>query len=166
VRRAEVGDAAAIGSLHVRCWQATYRGLIPQDYLNGLDASQRAEQWRQHLAAPKEGGSVLIIDLDTQVAGFIAVGASRDEDGQNPGEVRAIYLAPEQWNRGHGLQLMAAGLDELRAGGFREATLWVLDRNDRARRFYERNGWRLDSAVKVDHGFGFTLDEVRYRRQL
>jgi hypothetical protein len=40
---------------------------------------------------------------------------------------------------------------------------WVLDKNVRARRFYEAGGWSAGEAVKSDERAGFQLDEVRYR---
>ena len=39
---------------------------------------------------------------------------------------------------------MAAALGRLGEGGFDQVTLWVLDSNARARRFYEAGGWRAD----------------------
>lgn len=58
---------------------------------------------------------------------------------------------------------MRVGIEALRAAGHREAILWVLDDNRRARRFYEREGWRLDGAVKEDDFLGVRVSEVRYR---
>ena len=42
VRRGRVADAPAMGRLHVRAWQAAYRGHMPDDYLDGLRAAERA----------------------------------------------------------------------------------------------------------------------------
>jgi hypothetical protein len=50
--------------------------------------------------------------------------------------------------------------------GFAEATLWVLDTNERARRFYAAGGWTLDEVTRQDDSHGFPIDEVRYRRSL
>jgi len=36
VRYATVGDAPALGRVHVRAWLAAYRGQMPDDYLDGL----------------------------------------------------------------------------------------------------------------------------------
>ena len=44
---------------------------------------------------------------------------------------------------------MSAALVALRAAGFTTAMLWVLGTNARARRFYERRGWRPDGTSKV-----------------
>jgi hypothetical protein len=44
--------------------------------------------------------------------------------------------------------------------------LWVLDTNDRARRFYVLAGWAEDGASKTDGSRGFDITEVRYRKTL
>ena len=61
---------------------------------------------------------------------------------------------------------MAGARDALAQRGFREATLWVLDTNERARRFYETDGWRLDGTDKRDAIGEMQVKEVRYRRPL
>ena len=59
-----------------------------------------------------------------------------------------------------------AAVAELARLGYADAILWVLDSNDRARRFYSIAGWREDGAVKTDNRLGFDLCEVRYRTVL
>jgi hypothetical protein len=61
---------------------------------------------------------------------------------------------------------MSAALERLAAAGFSEVTLWVLDANARARRFYQVDGFRADGAVKIDDRGTFQLRELRYRRGL
>jgi ribosomal protein S18 acetylase RimI-like enzyme len=60
--------------------------------------------------------------------------------------------------------LMVAGLRRLAQAGRREAILWVLEANQRARRFYEAGGWRPDGSAKTLELHGFPLVQVRYRR--
>jgi GNAT superfamily N-acetyltransferase len=168
VRRAEVEDAAAIARVHVGSWQVAYRGLIPQDYLDRLDPRQRREGWARGLAAsqwPRSG--TLVAEGDDGIVGFIHIGPSRDDDADpTVGEVAAIYALPAVWGAGVGRGLMDAALAGLGQAGYAQATLWVLETNARARRFYAAAGWRPDGAVKVDATRGFPLSEVRYRRPL
>jgi GNAT superfamily N-acetyltransferase len=91
---------------------------------------------------------------------------SRDDDAgpAGAGELAALYLLPGSWGTGLGRELMASGLSAFRDAAFDEATLWVLDTNSRARRFYEAADWHADGAVKQDDRRGFVLNEVRYRR--
>jgi ribosomal protein S18 acetylase RimI-like enzyme len=179
VREARAADAAQLGAVHVVAWQAAYRGLMPQDYLDGLDPAQRTEQWEGTLARldPARGG-VFVAETaeDQRLLGFSSCSASRDDDAsqqsnqhagqQLVGEIPVIYLLPESWGKGIGRRLMDTALQRLTDAGYTEATLWVLDTNTRARRFYEAGGWALDGAVVSDEIRGFPAQEVRYRKSL
>jgi GNAT superfamily N-acetyltransferase len=166
IRRGEMADARGIAVVHVRSWQAAYRGLVPQAYLDGMSVDQRQAVWEELLTAaawPRRG--VVVADEDGPITGFASFCPTRDGEA-DVGEIAAIYLVPEVWGTGTGRRLMAAALDVLGQAGYSQATLWVLESNARARRFYEAAGWRPDGATKRDVREGFTLDEVRYRRAL
>jgi RimJ/RimL family protein N-acetyltransferase len=170
IRPAQIDDAARIAEIHVLGWQGGYRGLMPQDYLDSLDPADRLSRRIQWLrdGDRSRGGCLVVADDDGMLAGFADVGQSRDDDAESSktGEVRAIYLTPDSWGKGLGRELMAAALAYLAGLGYAEVTLWVLDTNVRARRFYEAAGFRADGAIKVDDSNGFPLQEARYRRSL
>ena len=168
IREARVADVPQIAVVHVRSWQGAYRGLLPQVYLDGLHPAQRVEQWERLLAEVNDGVGVLVADEGGDLLGFVAYSASRDGDvaPRRVGEIDAIYLRPSAWGQGIGRRLMRAGLARLAAAKFEQATLWVLDSNVRARRFYEAGGWVADGARKVDESHGFPIAEVRYQRAL
>jgi hypothetical protein len=50
VRRARVGDERAIADVHVRTWQAAYRGQVPDAFLDGLSIERRTQAWSQIIA--------------------------------------------------------------------------------------------------------------------
>jgi GNAT superfamily N-acetyltransferase len=168
IRPARMEDVPEIAVVHVRSWQAAYRGLLPQAYLDGLDPSQRIGQWERSLsAADWSRGGTLVADAGGYLSGFVSYGPARDDAGsQRTGEIYAIYLVPAAWDKGIGRQLMAAALDRLGGTGFDQVILWVLDSDVRARRFYEAGGWRADGASKRDDSFGVPMTEVKYRRSL
>jgi ribosomal protein S18 acetylase RimI-like enzyme len=168
VRHAVPGDATALALVHVRTWQAAYAGLIPQDYLDSLDPAQRETRWQRWLDEVRPPSAVLVSEGSGDVpAGFVAMQPSRDPGADAAtGEITAIYLLPSHQGRGAGRELMAAAVDHLTASGFLRATLWVLETNVVARRFYEAAGWLPDGTSKVDASRGFPLDEVRYCRAL
>ena len=102
-------------------------------------------------------------DDDGAVVGFCSYGPSRDGDAApGTGEVFAIYLREEAAGRGVGRELFARANARLRALGYRRATLWVLETNDRTRRFYEKAGWAPDGARSAHHMGRATLPIVRY----
>jgi GNAT superfamily N-acetyltransferase len=173
IRTARATDAAQIALVHVRSWQGAYRGLLPQSYLDGLDPAQRVGLWERVLAGAGAGpggrrAGVMVADADGALLGFAGFSPSRDDDADRDrvGEITAIYLLPDAWGKGTGGRLMGAALRCLVQAGFSEATLWVLDTNARARRFYEAGGWLADGAEMLDESRGFPITEVRYRRSL
>jgi GNAT superfamily N-acetyltransferase len=163
VRPAAVADAAAMGRLHVRAWQAAYRGHMPDAYLDGLRPEQRAAYWEGALGRERGRGAILVATRAGQVVGFATVGPARDPEGA--GELFAINVDPDHWGTGAGRALLAAAEAELARLGFTEAVLWVLPANARARRFYEIAGWVADGASRTDEVLGVAVPEVRYAKR-
>jgi ribosomal protein S18 acetylase RimI-like enzyme len=169
LRRAVAGDELGIATVHVRTWQAAYKGQLPDALLAGLSVERRAEWWRTTLAraagAAAEG--VYVAVDGGQIVGFVHWCPSRDEDAEpGAGEITSIYLLPDCWDRGAGRRLLTAALDALREAGSTVATLWVLGTNERARRFYEAAGMTPDGATKDDARPSVVLHEVRYAIRL
>lgn len=168
VRPAELEDAASIAVVHVRTWQDAYRGLMPQDYLDNQSVERRREVWQRILTEtdwPRTGA--FVAENGDGVIGFAHVGPARDADAsEDVGEVDSIYVLASAWGTGAGRALMTAAVSTLRDARFREATLWVLDTNVRARRFYETAGWAVDGIERTEELGGFPVREVRYRRPL
>jgi len=167
IRRALADDALGVATVHVRSWQAAYRGLMPDVYLDQLDVERRRAGWERNIAETDwpRSGTLVATEANGNVVGFAHVGPTRDED-LDPlvvGELASIYLLPQVWGSGVGRRLMLAAVNVLRDAGFGAAILWVLDGNDRAQRFYEIGGWQLDGAAKDIVIAETPLAEVRYR---
>jgi len=161
IRRATVGDARVIADVHVRTWQGAYEHVFGAERLAALTVEQRLPGWDRILG--EEELQVFVAEEDGRIVGFVAVGASSDPAAE--GEVSGIYVEPASWGSPAGTALMRAGLDELRALGYDDAMLRVLEDNPRARRFYEREGWRVDGRFQGEH-LGVQTAEVRYRIDL
>ena len=159
VRLATADDADGIARVQERGWQGPYRHIFPREKLD-RGGFIDPERWRTRLATPPPGWTTLVAEAG-EVVGFASVGPSRDE--QAIGELYAIYVDPDAWDTGAGRALIERAerqLDE----EYDEATLWVLEDNARARRFYEIAGWSPDGAVKENAWFDVSVIEVRYRK--
>jgi GNAT superfamily N-acetyltransferase len=162
VRQATSEDAAGIARVQERGWQAAYRHVFPAEELD-RGGFIHTDRWRERVDRPPTGWWTFVAVLEGKVVGFTSVGPSRDETGI--GELYAIYVDPEQWSTGTGLALIEQAEEQLRTA-YTEVTLWVLEDNPRARRFYERAGWALDGGRKAEARWGVRAPEVRYRKRL
>jgi GNAT superfamily N-acetyltransferase len=157
VRRATADDARAIAEVQVTTWQHAYAHVFPAHELESLSVDEREVMWRRF--AESDAMTLCVAEVERAVVGFVNVGESRDLPGE--GELYAIYVLPDHWGSGAGPALMDAALDWL-GRRFSTATLWVLEDNPRARRFYEREGWVVEDR-RTEVVRGVEVAEVRYR---
>ncbi|HEX6495671.1 MAG TPA: GNAT family N-acetyltransferase [Acidobacteriaceae bacterium] len=165
LRAAERADAMAVAQVHVRSWQAGYRGLLPDAYLDGLRPEDRATRYDFATADVRAPSTMVAVDGDV-ICGFATTSPARDADVPEHGELCALYVDPEWWGRGVGAALISAARGRLLDRGFRNATLWLLDGNARADRFYRMDGWAPDGLRRTDTIWGVTVNEGRWRRAL
>ena len=165
IRDARDEDAEAIAEVHVASWQQAYRGMLPDEYLDGLQPADRLPFWRERLARPPARSVVLLAEEEGQVLGFptccpTPTWAARGRWCPTSTCTRGA------WGRGLGPALLGAAVDRARSLGYAHAELWTLVRNARARHVYEREGWSTDGTQKSEEAWGVELPEVRYTLEL
>nr|WP_246101040.1 GNAT family N-acetyltransferase [Streptomyces cyaneus] len=149
----------------MRSWQAAFAGLLPRDYLDAMDPGREEPEWKTRIAeAQWPSSAVLVAETEVGIVGFSGFGASQEDPAV--AEIGTLYAMPEVWSAGVGKQLMLATLAALRQADYTHATLWVLEDNERARRFYEASGWRADGNAVEDTTGGASLNKLRYRHPL
>lgn len=96
------------------------------------------ERWQHAVADPE-----LTVLVAERGGSLVGVAGCRAEwlDG--------LYVLPASWGKGVARELHDDVLERLRAAGSARGNLWVLEHNDRARRFYEKLGWRLNGDTRV-----------------
>jgi GNAT superfamily N-acetyltransferase len=120
LRRATDADAEAVAEMFLASFHATYQFPLahPDDDVRGWIRDRlipTSETW----VAEDDGG---------RVVGMMAL---------EPGWLEQLYVAPDHLGEGIGRQLVDLAKQRQPAG----LTLWTFQVNDRARRFYERNGF-------------------------
>jgi GNAT superfamily N-acetyltransferase len=168
VTDAKIEDAVGIAHVHTRTWQVAYDHVFPTNRLAGLVEEHRAEQWREWLMDPPDRTHTLVSGADGGIVGFAHFGPTRDPESNQElvGELYAIYVLPDEWGRGIGRALMTEVLERMRADGFQEAILWVIEDNPRTRRYYELAGWHFDGGTKAEAVLDVPIRQVRYRISL
>jgi ribosomal protein S18 acetylase RimI-like enzyme len=165
LRPATPADAAALAKMHVASWHQAYRGIVPDSHLQEFTAERQTERFCESLASHAE--ETYVAESGGQVLGFLTLGDCRDPnaDRQTTGEIWGIYLSPDHWRKGIGRFLCTQSENMLVSRGCSFATLWVLEANDQARRFYEAMGFATDGETKQVE-LGAPLTAIRYRKEL
>jgi GNAT superfamily N-acetyltransferase len=167
LRRAVIDDAAGIAHIYAAGWQEEHAGLVPAAYAACRREKGREELWRHELAVEAADRTPWVALIDERLVGFANGGLSRDA-GSGPGtaEVYQLYVAPDCWGGGIGSSLLRHVSKDLRDHGFSAAEVWVVDGNERARRFMEHHGWAADGTARPEECGGVTVQQVRYRHAL
>jgi GNAT superfamily N-acetyltransferase len=137
IREARPDEAEALAELQRDASVAAFAHIFPSElYAFPLDAVRA--RWTEALENPQL--TVLVAEVDGAPVG---IAGCRTEwlDG--------LYVRPEHWGRGLGRKLHDEVLSRLRKDGSTRCHLWVLEANDRARRFYEGLGWRENGDTRV-----------------
>lgn len=165
IRPATVADAVAIEAVHFASRDAVYRDRIPNWPRLGPDKPERVARWENWLGDPEI--VVLVGENEGAIVGFVTMRATTDEreDRARVAEMPTLYVDPGHWRRGVGTDLCDAALEEARRRGFAELTLWVVDLNVDAQRFYTKYGFIEDGATTVDRGSSgeISVSARRYR---
>ncbi|HEY4621378.1 MAG TPA: GNAT family N-acetyltransferase [Gaiellaceae bacterium] len=134
IRRATLEDADELAAI----LRAAMRGAMP--WLPDLHTPEEDCRFLRTIVLPNE--EVWVAEVDERPVGFVALGSR-----EGAVYLQHIYVTPERQSRGLGSELINRA-KERRPTGFR---LWVFQKNDGARRFYERHGLRL---VELTDGSG------------
>lgn len=169
VRRAKASDAAAITALQVRSWQAAYRGIVPDAFLDNLAEDAWLERWSNQLATAPPAGVHQLVSTDAWEGpprAVAACGPAIVPTAALTGQLYVLYADPGYWGCGHGAALLQRVHELLAADRHSGALLWVAAANTRSIEFYERHGWTKDGHTQLEEVAGAIFDEVRMVRQL
>lgn len=149
-------DPLEISKIYESSWKYAYKGIIPQDYLDGI----KAGQWADNIGKP--GLSSLVLTEWGRIIGTASFCKSRWERYSGHGEIVSIYFLPEYIGRGYGRLLLNKCIEELAQCGFNKVLLWVLEDNTGARKFYEKNGFIYSGEFMDANIGGKNVRELMY----
>jgi putative hydrolase of the HAD superfamily len=155
IRRAHLQEAHEIAELHSRTARHAYASIFPPEAPPPTIDEHRRD-WTQTLREQ----TAFVAVVDNAIVGVVV--ARPDALEPDTGHLSRLYVSPELSGRGIGTRLYQVCLRELSEAGFTQATLWVLERNERVRRWYERLGWRVTGERKPVYAPG-GIDDLRYR---
>jgi GNAT superfamily N-acetyltransferase len=163
LRRATAGDAEALAHGAVE-GVSGYGEFAPG--WRGPGYEHELADARALLGDP--GYHAFVAEAGGEVAGQVAVLAAdatgRPAEDPTLGHLRNLVVAEAHWGTGLATTLLRAAEDDARERGFAALRLFVAEGQARARRFYEREGWR--AVTEPYHDPVPRLSMVEYRRAL
>ena len=142
-------EAAELANVYERSWREAYAGMLPALALNRMIAQRGAGWWSTAL---RRRSNILVLDIDTAIAGYAMLSRARIGGGGMVGEVRELYLDPQYQGIGFGGQLFRAARQVLGRRGYARIIVTALEENERAIAFYRHCGGRLLGRGKTVFG--------------
>ena len=143
--------------VHVRCWQETYRGLLPDTELDDpgfLVARERF--WNTVLTDERfHENRVAVADRGGELAGIAMSGPPLDAGTAWARQLYVLYVIAADHGTGAGAALLSAVVNPEES-----VALWVADPNPRAQAFYRKHGFVADGSAQVEGG----IREIRMVR--
>jgi GNAT superfamily N-acetyltransferase len=128
LRPAAGADMGAVADLWHEGWHDGHAGHVPE----GLTTLRTLEAF--HERTPKRvADTTVALDASGELLGFVMVVGD---------EVEQVFVGRAARGTGLAAELLGAAESRVAAAGHDEAWLAVVTGNTRARRFYERCGWR------------------------
>lgn len=159
IRAATCADAESIARVQVYTWRTTYKGLVPEAFLEAMSYTELAERHRNR---SKESSIIYVCeDNSSEVIGYATGGPERFGSRAFKGELYAIYVLQTYQRMGIGKKLFQAVVRNLIESDMNSMLVRVLAKNP-WRPFYETLGGKLlDDTGEIQIGDA-TLELVEY----
>ena len=151
VRHARLEDMERLGHIMAASFRSAFADFVTQQT---MDACAREDRCAALLEGVFRQGEIRFLTGDN--SGMLCW--KPVEDGA---EIIAIHSLPESWGAGLGHAMMEKALEQM---GNVTVSLWVFEQNLRARRFYEKHGFRWDGNSRISDFDGAV--EVHYVRKV
>lgn len=136
IRRAAVDDAGKIARVRVDSWRVTYRGMMPDAYLDGMKVEDSTQLWQRVLAASSDAACTFVAEAAGDIIGFAAGNTLAEDKLDMDAELTALYVLPSAQRAGVGSRLFAAISATLGDAGAHGMLTWVLAKNRAACDFF------------------------------
>jgi diamine N-acetyltransferase len=139
---ASIGDAEEISALAIRTYVHAFGAdFEPGDLTHHLEKTISVSRWREHLARDR----VLMARIGGRAIAYLQFGSAKTA---REIEVRRLYVDAEFQGRGIGTALLERALASPEVVAAPAVVIDVWEKNEGARRLYERFGFRHEGGVK------------------
>lgn len=165
VRRAGPADAQILEATAGTAF-AGYRSFAPEGWSPPARGNEVVARIGRRLADPTMWCT--LAEIEGAPAGHVGFLASERTSRPDPAPELAhlwhMFVRPPHWGTGLAIDLHTLAIEEATRQAYTAMRLYTPSGQARARRFYEREGWRATGTHTVHADLG--LEMVEYRRRL
>lgn len=136
IRHAELSDVESMSVVVDSAWRENYREIFPDEVIAKYTGEHRRESF---IVLLSRGVDIFVLTADGEVAALCAF--QQTVALPDCAEIMLMYVHPDYQRKGLGGRLLNFTLNELRFMGFVRAVLDTAEKNEGARRFYEKFGF-------------------------
>lgn len=134
--------------VNTKAWEETYKGIVNDEFLELINTKEEInnsiERIKKSLNNPFDKS--FLLKVDNKYVGVLRVCKSRDDNYQNIGEIRVLYLLNEVKHLGYGKILFEKAEEEIKKMNFNSMIIGCLSDNTNANSFYKHMGGVLESS--------------------
>lgn len=139
IRKRRKDDCQAIAHVVTVAWNETYKGIVPDWFLEELKNNEEERASRLLDNLNKNNISTLVLEVDGEIVGFTNFGKSEDEEIANCGEIFALYIINKYQGNGYGRKLVEEAIKGLKEMNFDKMIIACLKGNP-TNEFYKHIG--------------------------
>ena len=132
--------------VNTKAWQETYKGIVNDEFLELINTKEEINNSIERKSLNNPFDKSFLLKVDNNYVGVIRVCKSRNDNYQNIGEIRALYLLNNVKHQGFGKILFEKAKEEVKKMGFNSMIVGCLALNTNANSFYKHMGGVLVSS--------------------
>ncbi|MFR3313432.1 MAG: GNAT family N-acetyltransferase [Alphaproteobacteria bacterium] len=141
IRKAIPDDALAIKTIHNKTYQTSYRGYVPNEYLDDLIITDDILQRTQKILSHTE--CYVVVDQNCLIAFAYIL-----ELDENVFEINALYVLPEYQKLGAGSLLVNYVCNFKKDKAYKQCLVWTM-KDGPSVKFYNKQGFQPTGNEKV-----------------
>lgn len=161
IRKALIGDEKTLAYIQIESWKSAFADIISEEDMIKYTNIIKAEEMYSNVLN-SDYAKVSILEIDSKPHCIAAWSKARNPEFSDSAELICIHSLCDNRGKGYGSEMMKHILEEIKNSGYENVLLWVFEKNNRARCFYEKHGFALTENRQISHG----AVEVMYRKNL
>lgn len=159
IRNATINDIPLIRELTFKVWPQTYAAIISKEQINFMLEMMYSEASLQQQM--NDGCQFIIVNDEDEPVGF----AAYQETTPSVFKLHKIYVLSSQQGKGTGGLVIHYIFDTIKQMGATALQLQV-NRNNKAKNFYEKLGFTVIQEADFDIGNGFFMNDYVMEKKL